>query len=83
MIRRRLIIEFDPPQDWPRTFSEIRRMSGFGSSEICFALNIGRETLSQWEAGRNKPNFEHGRAVLKLHAHFVSIPTPRVASIAA
>lgn len=65
MLRRRLILDRDPPIDWPDTFSQIRR-HGFGSSEICFTLNIQRDILTKWERQDNKPNFENGRAILKL-----------------
>ena len=70
MIRRRIILQMDPEVVWPPVLTEIRR-SGFGTADLCFTLNISRSLLSAWEKGASKPNFEHGRAILKLHAKVV------------
>ncbi len=72
MIHRRLIIEFEPPVDWPDVFSQIRRLSGFGSGAIQFTLQCDHGQLARWEAGRNKPNYENGRNILKMLEYFKS-----------
>lgn len=84
MLNRRLILDRDPPVNWPATFTAIR-LQGFGTAEICFTLNIERDLLAKWEKGVQNPNFENGRAVLKLleYVNSVAKRQPRIASIAA
>lgn len=65
MIHRREILERDPTVDWPTTLAAIRR-HGYSASEICFVLNIDRPVYRAWDRGTTKPNFENGRALLKL-----------------
>jgi DNA-binding transcriptional regulator YiaG len=66
VIKRRELLQRDPPVDFGLALAEIRRLGGFGTSELAFVLNIARTTLSSWESRGSKPGFEDGRAILKL-----------------
>lgn len=65
ILRRREILEPDPPINWPETLTRIRAVGRLTTADICFTLNIDRSMLWAWEKGQRKPNFEHGRLVLK------------------
>jgi hypothetical protein len=65
-IRRRFILERDPPVNFAEALTEIRRLRGYGTSDLCFILNVPRPTLSSWEHDGCMPRYEHGRAILKL-----------------
>ena len=64
MLHRREILKRDVVVNWRQIFNEIRAF--YNSADICFILNICRSDLSKWERGVHIPNFENGRAVLKL-----------------
>lgn len=65
VIRRRELLQRDPPVDWRKVIQEIRA-AGWGTGQICFVLNVNRGTLWRWESCGSPPNFEDGRAMLKL-----------------
>lgn len=67
VIRRRVLLQRDPPIDWRGVLDEIRRC-GFGTGDICFTLNIAHSTLWQLESKGSVPNYEIGAAILKLRA---------------
>lgn len=66
IINRRVLLVRDAPVDFAAALSEIRRLKGWGSSDICFILNVPRPTLRGWEHDGFMPRFEEGRAILKL-----------------
>lgn len=67
LIRRRQILERDEPVDFKAVLSEIRRLGGWGTSDLCFILCVNRSTLHYWETRRDAvPNYEDGRAIIKL-----------------
>lgn len=73
MINRRQILQRDPPVNWGRIISELRA-SGWGTSEMCFVLNITRGALWHWENDdQPNPPYEDGRALLKLHASCITM----------
>lgn len=66
VIRRRFLLDRDEPIVWKSVVEELRR-HGFGSSDICFTLNITRIKLWHWENDPEpNPGYEDGRALLKL-----------------
>lgn len=84
ILRRRFILERDPEVSWQEVIRELRSL-GFGTSDICFTLNITHTLLWNWENEKSKPNFEHGRAVLKFLATLKVVkksdtPKPSLAS---
>jgi DNA-binding transcriptional regulator YiaG len=66
LIRRRQILERDPLTDFGLALAEIRRLGGYGTSELAFVLNVARTTLTSWECRGSKPGYEDGRAIVKL-----------------
>jgi DNA-binding transcriptional regulator YiaG len=67
VIRRRELLQRDPPVRWAQVIDEIRR-TGYTTTAICRALNVARSTLWQWETFESCPNYEDGRALLKLRS---------------
>lgn len=65
-IKRRELLQRDPPVHWPTIINAIRRQ-GYNTADICFILNVPRGTLWRWECCGSEPNFDDGRALLKLH----------------
>lgn len=74
-VRRRELLQRDPPILWAKVIDEIRR-AGYTTSHICLALNVPRSTLWRWECCGSPPNYEDGRAVLKLHSVATAAPNP-------
>jgi len=72
LIVRRFVLERDPPIDIPAAVRLI--VDSFGMSGGAWVLNVPRETLRSWLNG-HKPNFEDGRAVVKLSEHCRNIAT--------
>ena len=72
MIERRAVLERDPPVDMPAAVKLI--VEAFGMSGGAWVLNVPRETLRSWLNG-HRPNFEDGRAVVKLAEHCRNITT--------
>lgn len=66
-IFRRELLERDPPTDFVATLQAIRNLTGFGSSDLAFILNVPRSTLNSWERGTH-PRHDDGQAILKLLA---------------
>ena len=60
------LLRRDPPFDAKAALSEIRRLTGWGSSQIAFALNVPRPTLAGWETRDYRPNVDDGDAIRKL-----------------
>lgn len=87
MLNRRKLLERDPPVDFVAVLSEIRRLTGMGSSEIAFVLNVSRGTLHAWEVRGSSPNHEDGEAIRKLLAAVRACPSAiigaRIVAIAA
>lgn len=76
MIKRRFLLQRDPPIAWRDVVQEIRK-HGYGSSEICFTLNITRIKLWHWENDPNpNPGYEDGRALLKFLSKVRSLTNP-------
>lgn len=68
MINRRQLLKRDPPVPWRKLISELRQV-GWGTSELCFVLNVARGTLWHWENDEEpSPEYEDGRALIKLHS---------------
>jgi len=65
LIHRRELLQRDPPVDWQATIQGLRD-AGYGTGTLCFVLNIERQMLRKWETKKACPNFENGRALLKL-----------------
>jgi DNA-binding transcriptional regulator YiaG len=65
VIKRRELLQRDPPVNWTNVIDEIRRM-GWSTGQICFVLNVSRGALWYWENGGVTPRYEDGRALLKL-----------------
>ena len=65
---RREILELDPPYDFKHAIATIRTLTGWGTSDICFILNLPRSTLHAWEAEGCRPSDDHGQAIRKLLA---------------
>jgi DNA-binding transcriptional regulator YiaG len=66
-IQRRKLLERDPPVDFAAVLTEIRRLTGWGTSDLCFILSVHRSTLHAWETRVGCiPNYEDGRAIVKL-----------------
>lgn len=68
MLRRRYVLERDPPFDVRSALTEIRGLMGWGSSQIAFVLNVPRGTLAAWEIRGSRPNIDDGDAIRKLLA---------------
>ena len=66
MIKRREILERDPPFDVKGALTEIRRRTGYGSGELAFVLNVPRTTLAGWEVRGSRPNVDDADAIRKL-----------------
>lgn len=58
-------LQRDPEIVWSKVIDSIRR-GGYTTSEICRILSVARSTLWQWETFESCPNYEDGRALLKL-----------------
>lgn len=65
---RRELLERDDPVDFRHALATIRNLTGWGSSDIAFVLNIPRTTLTSLEARGNQPDHDDGQAILKLLA---------------
>lgn len=66
-IPRRQLLERDEPVDFAAALTEIRRLTGWGTSDLCFILSVHRSTLHVWETRTGCiPNYEDGRAIMKL-----------------
>lgn len=76
MIFRRQLLQREPATDFPGVLRSIRELSGFGTADIAFILNTARSTLNSWERGCC-PNYEDGRAILKLLDNCRNSVTPR------
>ena len=61
------VVYRDEPIKWNAVITEIRT-HGFGTGEICIALNVPRGTLRSWEIEGCCPNYEDGKAILLLLA---------------
>lgn len=66
VIRRRDVLERDPPFDVQAALAEIRRAKGWGSGDLCFVLNVPRGTLASWEIRGSRPNVDDADAIRKL-----------------
>jgi DNA-binding XRE family transcriptional regulator len=67
LIERRKLLERDRPEDFRAALAEIRALTGYGTSELCFIINVSRGTLWHWENDAEpNPSYEDGRAILKL-----------------
>lgn len=66
MIFRREVLERDEPVEFPRLLQTIRYLTGYSSSALAFVLNVPRSTLNSWERKGCCPNYEDGRAIMKL-----------------
>lgn len=66
MIRRRHVFQREPDTDFREVFAEIRRLSGWGTADLCFVLNVPRSTLASWEVRGSIPNHPDGQAILAL-----------------
>jgi hypothetical protein len=73
LINRRQLLERDPPVRWREIIQDLRK-KGWGTSELCFVLNVQRGTLWHWENDEYPmPGYEDGRALVKLHAQETAI----------
>lgn len=61
------LLERDPPVDWREVLLDLRRW-GWRLSDVATAINVPRSTAGRWMYDGYEPNFENGRALLKLHA---------------
>lgn len=77
MIARRFILERDEPADFPGAIRII--LLRYNLSQAAWILNVPRETLRSWLNG-SKPNYDDGRAVLKLAEHCRNITTQEIAA---
>lgn len=66
MLARRELLERDDPVDFKAALTTIRLLSGWGTSELAFILNIPRTTLLSIEKRGNQPRHDEGQAILKL-----------------
>lgn len=65
-INRRQLLKRPDPVNFRAILMDIRR-AGYGTSDICFTLNVARGTLWHWEQGKC-PNHHDGQALLAFHA---------------
>lgn len=65
MINRRQLLQRDEPIDFKAVLATLRGL-GYSTADLAFILNVHRSTLWSWEANGCIPNFEDGRAILKL-----------------
>jgi len=63
---RRELLERDDPVDFRHVLATIRNLSGWGSSDLAFVLNIPRTTLISIETRGSQPHHHDGQAILKL-----------------
>lgn len=68
LINRRHAFQRDPDVDYRHLLAEIRRLTGYGTAELCFILNVPRSTLGSWETRGSIPNAHDGKAIEKFHA---------------
>lgn len=70
MLNRKQVLQRDPPHDFVATLTEIRAITGWGTSELCFVLNVARSTLWSIESRDpvSRPNVDDGDAIRKLLA---------------
>lgn len=66
ILRRRFVLERDPPFDVKGALGEIRRLQKWGTAELVFALNVSRGTLAGWEVRGSRPNVDDADAIRKL-----------------
>jgi len=66
ILSRREILERDTPVNFRDALQVIRNLTGWGSSDLAFVLNVARGTLHSWESGMHRPNHDDGQAILKL-----------------
>lgn len=67
VIRRRSVLRREAPVSWPAEISAIRAVYP-ATSTISFILNVPRSTIISWEREGCMPNYEDGRALVKLAA---------------
>lgn len=65
MINRRQVLQREPPYNFVAALREIRTLTGWGSADLCFVLNVARGTLWHFEKG-SRPNVDDGDAIRKL-----------------
>ena len=63
---RRELLERDEPVDFRHVLATIRMLTGWGTSDIAFVLNMPRTTLASLEGRGNQPDHDDGQAILKL-----------------
>lgn len=80
MINRRHVLQRDEPVQFAQVLAEIRRLTGYGTGELAFVLNVPRSTLLSWESRGSMPNHDDGQAMLKLlgiaRSQIVAIASP-------
>lgn len=62
-----MLIELDAPVDWKGKLLDLVRW-GWSLKGVAAAINVPPSTLHRWWNDGSEPRFEHGRALLKLHA---------------
>jgi len=60
ILSRREILERDTPVNFRDALQAIRNLTGWGSSDLAFVLNVARGTLHSWESGMHRPNHDDG-----------------------
>lgn len=63
VIRRRELLQRDPPVDWRAECAVI--LAVYSVAEAVWILNVARSSFVRWAEG-TVPNFEDGQAVRKL-----------------
>lgn len=64
---RRELLERDAPVDFRHALATIRNLSGWGTSDLAFILNMPRSTITSIESRNDvQPAHDHGQAILKL-----------------
>ena len=66
ILSRREILERDAPVNFRDALQAIRNLTGWGSSDLAFVLNVARSTLNSWERKSCEPRHSEGQAILKL-----------------
>lgn len=62
-----MMLELDTPVDWRALILDLVRM-GWKLNGIAECINVPKSTLGGWWYDGAEPRFEHGRALIKLHA---------------
>lgn len=65
ILRRREVLERDPPFDVKAALTEIRRLRGWGTAQLMRYLDVSRSTLASWEVRGSRPNIDDGDAIRK------------------